>query len=56
MGVRNSAAHTEVIVDETGDPCLVETGARMHGCSGPKLIEVATGGVSLHNVMVSLLD
>jgi len=38
------------------EACLVETGARMHGCSGPRLIEVATGGLSLHNVLVSLLD
>lgn len=52
LGIENSAAHTEIIINgRTGEPCLVETGARMHGCSGPKLIENATG-LSLHNVLV----
>lgn len=37
LGIRNGASHTEVIIGESGEPCLVETGARMHGSVGPAL-------------------
>lgn len=37
LGIRHGASHTEVIVGESGEPCLVETGARMHGSVGPGL-------------------
>jgi biotin carboxylase len=42
LGVRFGASHTEVFLTPTG-PCLVETGARLHGGEGPKLVEHATG-------------
>jgi len=42
LGIRNGATHSEVMLDERG-PCLVETGARMHGGVGAKGIELATG-------------
>jgi len=37
LGIRNGASHSEVIVLPSGEPCLVETGARMHGSVGPGL-------------------
>lgn len=39
LGVRNGPSHSEVIVDE-GGPVLVESGPRMHGGQGPKLVEI----------------
>jgi biotin carboxylase len=42
LGLRFGASHTEVFMTPTG-PCLVETGARLHGGEGPKLVEHATG-------------
>eukprot|EP00397_Hematodinium_sp_SG-2012_P007338 GEMP01007382.1.p1 GENE.GEMP01007382.1~~GEMP01007382.1.p1 ORF type:complete len:473 (+),score=123.93 GEMP01007382.1:42-1460(+) len=42
LQIRYGPSHTEVIVVD-GEPCLVETGARMHGMKGPKLTEFATG-------------
>lgn len=42
LGVRFGSSHSEIIIDAKG-PCLVETGARMHGGLGPKAIDLATG-------------
>eukprot|EP00397_Hematodinium_sp_SG-2012_P042365 GEMP01046846.1.p1 GENE.GEMP01046846.1~~GEMP01046846.1.p1 ORF type:complete len:456 (+),score=92.84 GEMP01046846.1:42-1409(+) len=42
LDIRNGPTHTEVIMVD-GEPCLVETNARMHGLKGPKLAEWATG-------------
>eukprot|EP00397_Hematodinium_sp_SG-2012_P005510 GEMP01005530.1.p1 GENE.GEMP01005530.1~~GEMP01005530.1.p1 ORF type:complete len:426 (+),score=58.32 GEMP01005530.1:271-1548(+) len=42
LGIRFGASHSEVIIDSKG-PCLIETGARMHGAMGPKGTELATG-------------
>eukprot|EP00929_Paragymnodinium_shiwhaense_P071283 TRINITY_DN3624_c0_g2_i1.p1 TRINITY_DN3624_c0_g2~~TRINITY_DN3624_c0_g2_i1.p1 ORF type:complete len:491 (+),score=89.83 TRINITY_DN3624_c0_g2_i1:75-1547(+) len=42
LEIRYGPSHSEVILTADG-PCLVETGARMHGCKGPKLLEYATG-------------
>lgn len=44
LELRHGPSHTEVIMCKDG-PCLVETGARMHGVKGPKLTEYATGMV-----------
>ncbi|MBK5013393.1 ATP-grasp domain-containing protein [Pantoea sp. S62] len=38
LGIRNGASHNEIIMSETG-PVLVESGARMHGGLGPRLVE-----------------
>jgi hypothetical protein len=38
LGIEQGAAHSEVIVTADG-PTLVETGARMHGGQGPRLVE-----------------
>ncbi|TPG56769.1 ATP-grasp domain-containing protein [Ewingella americana] len=38
LGVRNGTSHNEIIMSVTG-PVLVETGARMHGGLGPRLVE-----------------
>ncbi|HDL8052697.1 TPA: ATP-grasp domain-containing protein [Yersinia enterocolitica] len=38
LGVRNGTSHNEIIMSDTG-PVLVETGARMHGGLGPRLVE-----------------
>mmetsp|Transcript_90928 Transcript_90928/g.196779 ORF Transcript_90928/g.196779 Transcript_90928/m.196779 type:complete len:555 (-) Transcript_90928:171-1835(-) len=37
LGIRNGASHSEVIYSEDTGPCLIETGARMHGSMGPAL-------------------
>lgn len=39
-------SHGEIIMCDDG-PCLVEVGARMHGCNGAKATEMATG-LGLH--------
>ena len=38
LGIRNGTSHNEVILSDTG-PVLVESGARMHGGLGPRLVE-----------------
>ncbi|MBL5841303.1 ATP-grasp domain-containing protein [Enterobacter asburiae] len=38
LGIRNGTSHNEVILSTDG-PVLVETGARMHGGLGPRLVE-----------------
>lgn len=38
LGVRNGTSHNEIIMSDAG-PVLVETGARMHGGLGPRLVE-----------------
>jgi len=52
LGLRQGPSHTEVIITDTG-PCLVETGARMHGLKGPKLTEYATG-IGTHELVVDV--
>jgi len=42
LGIKYGATHSEAIIVD-GEPCLVETGARMQGLKGPKLTEMATG-------------
>lgn len=42
LQVKYGATHSEAIMVD-GEPCLVETGARMHGMRGPKMTELATG-------------
>jgi len=56
LGVRFGASHSEVIIDSTG-PCLVESGARLHGALGTQATPIATGmcmisvltDIALHN-------
>lgn len=38
LGIENGPSHSEVILSDTG-PVLIETGARMHGGMGPKIVE-----------------
>ncbi|MFI5868330.1 ATP-grasp domain-containing protein [Streptomyces sp. NPDC051546] len=38
LGIENGPAHSELILTEDG-PVLIETGARMHGGLGPRLVE-----------------
>lgn len=38
LGIRNGTSHNEIIMSATG-PVLVESGARMHGGLGPRLVE-----------------
>jgi hypothetical protein len=42
LGIRHGAAHTEIILGPDG-PCLVETGARLHGGMQPPICRIATG-------------
>ena len=46
LGVRNGAAHSEVMVTAAG-PVLIETGVRMHGGGHPEFCRVATGDSQL---------
>jgi len=50
LGIREGPSHSEVMMTRDG-PCLVETGARMQGLIGPKVIELATG-VGTHKLWV----
>jgi len=52
LGFEHGPAHSEVIITESG-PCLVETGARMHGLKGPKMTEYATG-IGTHELVVDI--
>mmetsp|Transcript_46432 Transcript_46432/g.110642 ORF Transcript_46432/g.110642 Transcript_46432/m.110642 type:complete len:491 (-) Transcript_46432:442-1914(-) len=52
LDLKYGPAHSEVILTPKG-PCLVETGARMHGAKGPKLIELATG-LGTHELAVDV--
>jgi len=42
LGVRFGASHNEIIIDSRG-PCLVESGARLHGGFGAQACTIATG-------------
>ena len=42
LHIKYGPSHSEVIMCHDG-PCLVETGARLHGLKGPKMVERATG-------------
>jgi biotin carboxylase len=42
LNINYGPSHTEVMMVEDG-PCMVETGARLHGLKGPKMAELATG-------------
>jgi biotin carboxylase len=42
LDLKHGASHSEVFLTKDG-PCLVETGARLHGLKGPKIAELATG-------------
>lgn len=48
----NGPSHSEVIITKDG-PCLVETGARLHGLKGPKMTEYATG-IGTHELVVDI--
>lgn len=52
LGIENGPSHSEVIMVD-GEPCLVETGARLHGLKGPKLMEIATG-IGAHELAVDI--
>lgn len=52
LDLKYGPSHTEVIL-VNGEPCLVETGARMHGLKGPKLIEYGTG-IGTHELAVDV--
>merc|ERR1712178_304479 len=52
LGIKHGPSHSEVIITTDG-PCLVETGARMHGAKGPKLTELATG-LGTHELVVDV--
>ncbi|GDY34003.1 ATP-grasp domain-containing protein [Gandjariella thermophila] len=41
LGIDHGPAHSEIIVTAEG-PTLIETGARMHGGQGPKLVEASS--------------
>jgi len=53
LGIETGASHSEVIMTSDG-PCLVETGARMHGLMAPRLTEMAAG-IGTHEVVVDVL-
>jgi len=46
-------SHSEAIMCADG-PCLVETGARLHGLKGPKMTEFATG-LGTHELVVDVV-
>jgi len=52
LDVKYGPSHSEVILVD-GEPCLVETGARMHGLKGPKMLEYGTG-VGTHELAVDV--
>jgi len=52
LGIRHGAAHSEIMMTADG-PCMVETGARMHGLKGPKITELATG-LGTHELLVDI--
>ena len=44
LGVKNGASHTEFKLDQDGDFCIIEIGARMGGdCIGSDLVKISTG-------------
>merc|ERR1712151_822674 len=53
LGIETGASHSEVILTPNG-PCLVETGARMHGLMAPRLTELSTG-IGTHEIVVDVL-
>merc|ERR1719181_1199750 len=53
LELKHGASHSEVIMTKDG-PCLVETGARMHGLKGPKMVELATG-LGTHELLADVL-
>lgn len=52
LDIKHGPSHTEVIL-VNGEPCLVETGARMHGLKGPKMLEYGTG-IGTHELAVDV--
>jgi hypothetical protein len=52
LDIKYGASHSEVIITEDG-PCLVETGARMHGLKGPKMVEYGTG-IGTHELVIDV--
>lgn len=52
LGIVHGPSHSEAIICDDG-PCLVETGARLHGLKGPKLTEYATG-IGTHELAVDV--
>jgi len=52
LSIKFGPAHAEVIICADG-PCLVETGARLHGVKGPKMTELATG-IGTHELVVDV--
>jgi biotin carboxylase len=52
LDIKYGASHSEVIITEDG-PCLVETGARMHGLKGPKMAEYGTG-IGTHELVIDV--
>jgi biotin carboxylase len=52
LNIKHGPSHTEVIITDDG-PCLVETGARMHGLKGPKMTEYGTG-IGTHELVVDV--
>jgi len=53
LGIKYGPTHSEVIITPDGEPCLVESGARMHGLKGPKMTELATG-MGTHELVVDV--
>jgi biotin carboxylase len=55
LGVRSSAAHTEVMVT-AGGPVLIECGARLGGATMPEVVEKYTGASQAGLLVQALLD
>ncbi|MGK5532092.1 ATP-grasp domain-containing protein [Streptomyces sp. URMC 129] len=55
LGIRNGAAHTELMVTDRG-PVLIETGARLMGSSMPNLTYRCTGVSHVHLLCTALCD
>ncbi|SCL30800.1 Biotin carboxylase [Micromonospora inyonensis] len=55
LGIRNGAAHTELMVTDRG-PVLIETGARLMGSSMPDLTYRLTGMSHVHLLCAALCD
>lgn len=44
LGIRFGASHSEIMIDDAGEPRIVEIGSRMGGdCIGSDLVELSTG-------------
>jgi biotin carboxylase len=53
LGIRNGAAHTEVMLTEDG-PVHIETGSRLHGGGHPEYCRLATGDSQLDRMIAHL--